>query len=373
MIRKRKHYREIVRRYLDHKASEEELEVFFSLIREGKLNRHLRTAMKRDENDLLKQFTGEEERASGRWRTYAIAAIICGLVVGAATWWRAGHRPITPVAPAVTAVKDMAPGRSHAVLTLQGGKSFDLDSDSKSTLTLPAGTRLVRTAAGEWVYTSPVTKEATVLYNTISAPRGGQFPFMLEDGTRVWLNAASSLRFPTAFPGGNREVFLEGEAYFEVAPDVHRSFVVRVGNEAVTVLGTTFNVNGYPDEPAIRTTLIDGSVRIERNGASILMHPGEIASITDDARVDRLADADAVGASVAWRTGYFSFDQDDIRTVMRQIGRWYDVDIRYEGPVTGELFGGTIGRDLSLMQALTILEKSQVHFRLDGKVLTVLP
>lgn len=370
MTNKKELYREIVRRYVDGKSSDEELEVFFRLFKEGKLKRYLREAMSREERALL-----DRHDAGIHWRTLGMAAAVCGLMVGGAAWYL-GRKPkpqTPPVAMVKGKVKDIAPGRNHALLTLPGGKTFDLDSNSQPTLALQAGTRLVKNKAGEWEYQTPAAEKTAVLYNTLSAPRGGQFPFVLEDGTRVWLNAASSLRFPTSFTGDKREVYLEGEAYFEVAPDAKKSFQVKVGNEAVTVLGTTFNIDGYPDEPGIRTTLISGSVRVERGGASVLMHPGEIAGIAEGGRIDRLDDDDAVDASVAWRNGYFSFSDDDIRTVMRQISRWYDVDIRYEGPVTTARFGGDMGRDLTLMQMLTILEKSQVHFRLDGKILTVLP
>ena len=372
MTNKKKQYREVVRRYMDSKASDEELEIFFRLLREGKLNRYLQKAMDQEEKALLMPSVGKAG-SGGPWRTYALAAAVCGLIAGTTAWWRNSHRHTHRPVPTLAVAKDIAPGRNHALLTVPGGKTFDLDSNSASVLPLRAGTRLVKSASGEWVYQTPASEKATVLYNTLSAPRGGQFPFVLEDGTRVWLNAASSLRFPTAFQGSTREVFLEGEAYFEVAPDARKTFQVHVGNEAVTVLGTTFNVNGYTDEPAIRTTLISGSVRLERNGASVLMYPGQIASLDGDGAARQLDDADAAEASVAWRNGLFSFDQDDIQTVMRQISRWYDVDIRYEGPVTKALFGGDIGRDLTLMQVLKVLEKSQVHFSLENKVLTVLP
>ncbi|HTJ10482.1 MAG TPA: FecR family protein, partial [Dinghuibacter sp.] len=320
MAQKQDVYREIVRRYMEGKSSDEELEVFFRLLKEGKLKRYLREAMSREERALLDRF----ESRGGHWRPLAMAAAICGLLIGGAAWYlgRKTTAKASPVAATISKPQeDIAPGRNHALLTLPGGKMFDLDSNTKTELTLQTGTRLVKNKAGEWVYQAPTAEAAAVVYNTLSAPRGGQFPFVLEDGTRVWLNAASSLRFPTAFQGTTREVYLDGEAYFEVAPDAKRAFQVKVGDEAVTVLGTTFNIDAYPDESGIRTTLLSGSVRVERGGASVLMHPGEIAGIAQDGRIDRLDDDDAVDASVAWRNGYFSFSNDDIQTVMRQISR----------------------------------------------------
>jgi ferric-dicitrate binding protein FerR (iron transport regulator) len=375
----KKQYREIVRRYLENKASDDELDVFFHLLRAGKVQRYLREALEQGERSLMEEETGEKDDAPAvvrpivRWKSVAEAAVLAGLLAGAAAWYFGHAHSVRPAAHAIAASADIQPGRNHALLTLPGGKTLDLDSNSNTVLALQANTSLVRNKAGEWEYHAPSAPTADIMYNTLSAPRGGQFPFVLEDGTHVWLNAASSLRFPTAFQGDKREVYLEGEAYFEVAPDAHRTFLVKTGGEEIQVLGTDFNVNAYTDEPAIRTTLVSGSVKIIREQASALLKPGEIASIGEDGKVTRISDEAAADASVAWRNGYFSFEEDPIQTVMRQISRWYDVEIRYDGPVTKALFGGDIGRDLTLMQVLKVLEKSQVHFRLDGKVLTVLP
>lgn len=377
---KKKQYREIVRRYLENKASDDELDVFFHLLQAGKLQRYLREALEQGERSLMEEETGEKDDAPAvvrpivRWRVVAAAAALAGLLAGATAWYFGRARSVRPtMASAVAASADILPGRNHALLTLPGGKTLDLDSNSSTVLALQTNSSLVRNKAGEWVYHAPPGGTAAVLYNTLSAPRGGQFPFVLEDGTRVWLNAASSLRFPTAFTGDKREVYLEGEAYFEVAPDAHKTFLVNTGGEQIQVLGTDFNVNAYTDEPEIKTTLVSGSVKIIREQASTLLQPGEIASIREDGKISRTLDEAAADASVAWRNGYFSFEEDDIQTVMRQISRWYDVEIRYDGPPTKAVFGGDIGRDLTLMQVLKVLEKSQVHFRLDGKVLTVLP
>lgn len=363
-MQRNRQYKELVRRYLDNKASDEELEVFFDLLRRGKLRRYI------DAATSVTSFSSRFPR--GGW--VALAASFIGLA-SVSGWWYWQKTQTKPVAAQIRASQfsnDVGPGRNHALLTLASGKVIDLDSNAAVTVTLRGGERLQRRGSGEWVYKSGNTT-SDILYNTISAPPGGQFPFVLEDGTRIWLNAASSLRFPTAFSGRSREVTLTGEAYFEVAPNARMDFRVNAGGMQVLVLGTHFNVNAYADESAIRTTLLTGSVKIVKDRTDALLQPGEQARLANDGTLKTVADPDVVDVAMAWRNGYFSFDRDDIRTVMRQIARWYDVTVRYEGPVTPAVFGGDIGRDLSLVQVLQVLEKSQVHFRLTGKVLTVLP
>jgi transmembrane sensor len=362
-MRKNRQYKALVRRYLDNKASDEELAVFFDLLRKGILREHLEDALQEEERG----------RRVPRSAWIAMAACLIGLVsvTGWRYWKGVQHTARAPLAQGSHYSNDVAPGRDHAVLTLAGGKVIDLDSNTNA-VALQGGARLQRRGSGIWVYHAGNRDEATV-YNTISAPPGGQFPFVLEDGTRIWLNAASSLRFPTVFRGRSREVSLQGEAYFEVAKDPRMDFRVDAGGMQVQVLGTHFNVNAYPDESAIRTTLLEGAVKIVQDKTNVLLQPGEQARLKPDGNLKTVIDPDVVDAAMAWRNGYFSFDKDDVQSVMRQIARWYNVTIRYEGPVTPAVFGGDIGRDLSLVQVLKVLEKSQVHFRLQGTVLTVLP
>jgi transmembrane sensor len=413
-------YEQLVRRYLENKASDEELTVFFNLLREGKIQEVLKEALENEEKKALAaagelhppSFTssltvtdGEHIDGdhidsghigsghidtgriniwrSGKWKALASAAAVIGLLltVGIRYWVRAPYK--APPAGGTYYSGDIRPGRNHALLTLASGKVIDLDSNSAPQLTLQSNAKLVKNKAGQWVYHSPLGNSpsdnspagdsASLVLNTISAPRGGQFSFVLEDGTKVWLNAASSLRFPVAFPGGSREVTLEGEAYFEVASNPRSQFLVNASGLQVQVLGTHFNINAYADESAIRTTLTEGAVQIIKDHTAALLHPGEQASLQPDGTIHTVKDPEVADAAIAWRNGYFSFDADDIQTVMRQISRWYNVDVRYEGPVTKAVFGGDMERDLTLVQVLQVLEKSQVHFRLEGDILTVLP
>jgi ferric-dicitrate binding protein FerR (iron transport regulator) len=355
---KQKNYQELVRRYLENKASDEELEIFFHLMREGTLKPYLEEALGQEALHQPKRFP-----------FIAVAALLIALLSGAGFWF-AAHRQHGKVLSQQVTV-DVQPGRNHAILMMEGGHSLDLDSQSNTAIVLQAHASLHRNARGEWVYHGSM--DTAVSFDILSAPRGGQLPFILDDGTKVWLNAASSLTFPTAFKGDSREVTLEGEAYFEVARDARKSFVVHAGKDRIQVLGTAFNVNAYSDEAHMRTTLVGGAVRVWEGTNSVLMEPGQIVYFNQDGSVRKSSDADEVEAALSWKNGYFSFADDDISTVMRQISRWYDVDVRYEGPPTEARFGGDIERDLTLMQVLKVLEKSQVHFRLDGRVLTVLP
>jgi ferric-dicitrate binding protein FerR (iron transport regulator) len=182
----------------------------------------------------------------------------------------------------------------------------------------------------------------------------------------------SSLRFPTAFNGDSREVELTGEAYFEVAKDKHKPFRVNVAGMQAEVLGTHFNVNAYPDEASVKTTLLEGSIRMVKGTASLLLRPGQQAQSKGLNDFLLIKDADTDQA-IAWKNGHFSFEGADVHALMRQIARWYGVQVRYEGEPGSTLFGGEIGRDLSLAQVLTGLSKSKVHFRLEGTILTVLP
>lgn len=365
----KKQYEKLVRRYVEDKASPEELEVVFDLLDKGILQPYIQKAMKRFE---------EKERPASvlmmnKWKYLARAAIVTGLLGIGGVWL---FRTKTVSVPAIAQIHpsiDKAPGYRHARLMLPGGSTLDLDSSSTPVLQLQNGTRIARNSRGEWAYHPAPGKNIAITYNTLSAPRGGQFSFLLEDGTRVWLNAASSLRFPAKFAPDSRVVTLTGEAYFEVAADSHAPFLVKAGNTVVNVLGTHFDVNAYPDEPVVRTTLLEGSVRVNSDHAAVLMHSGQQTSTGPGGEMTKISNPELAQAAIAWKEGFFSFGEDHIQTVMRQLSRWYNVDVHYEGPVTTATFGGDIGRDLSLMQVLKLLEKSQVHFRLEGNTLTVLP
>lgn len=276
---------------------------------------------------------------------------------------------------------DIPPGSHKAILTLADGRKILLD-DSKSEIVVNQnGVNVLNNLNGviEYSLTGQLQNRKSVktdkfknLYNTIETPVGGKFQLNLADGSKVWLNSASSLRFPVIFTNDTREVELKGEAYFEVSKDTHKKFSVRSGNQTVEVLGTFFNINAYTDEPSITTTLIEGQVRvIELNTReSKILKPGEQSKVDRGIRIQRANDTQV---EVAWKDGYFYFDNAKIETVMRQLGRWYGVTAKYEGLLPEQHFAGAVSTNLSLLEVLEILEKSNIHFRLEGKEVIVMP
>jgi len=276
---------------------------------------------------------------------------------------------------------DVAPGGNKAVLTLANGAQIILDSAGNGALTQQGNTKIIKLDNDRLSYnslngSSPSLKTGEVLYNTISTPRGGQYQVVLADGSKVWLNAASSLRFPTSFTGNERDVTLTGEGYFEVTHDVAKPFKVSVNGAEIEVLGTHFNINAYDDEATIKTTLLEGSVKVGKGSASKMIRPGEQAQIENHGNSKIMVQAVDVDAAVAWKNGRFIFHGNNIQSVMRQLARWYDVDVSYQGNVTDEEFVGVLNRSRyeNISQILEMLEKTRtVSFAVNGHDVTVMP
>jgi transmembrane sensor len=324
------------------------------------------------ENNLLQHINSNVSSAKVRhfnFRRWAVAASILFLV-GLGSYFMFFHKNSKGIDIAkVTKPADVkAPEANRAMITLANGQQVYLDSTVNGTLLEQAGVKVVKLADGKIEYRGTAQTE---IYNTLNNPRGSKVIDMtLADGSRVWLNAGSSVTYPIAFIGNERNVTITGEAYFEVAHDAAKPFSVSKGDVQVQVLGTHFNVNAYEDEASINVTLIEGSVKVNKGNSNILLQPGQQALIDNSITISRNADIEQV---LAWKNGFFSFNRADIKTVMRQVGRWYDVEVVYEGTLTKDLFGGDIHRNLSLAKVLDFLEKSQVHFVLNGKTVTVKP
>ena len=263
------------------------------------------------------------------------------------------------------------PGSNKAILTLQDGSKIVLNDVKDGTLAQQGNTKVVKLATGQLVYDKTGTASAKVLYNTMTTPRGGQYKLTLPDGTEVWLNAASSITYPTAFAGNERDVSITGEAYFEVAKDKSKPFHVTSGNQTIEVLGTHFNVMAYADEDAIKTTLLEGSVKITENNEAQILKPGEQATVDKNGGL-KISVAD-IDDALAWKNGYFKFNRVNIKYIMRQLARWYDVDLVYEGSVPHDEFVGKIGRGENIEDVLHILELDHVHFKIEDKKIIVLP
>jgi ferric-dicitrate binding protein FerR (iron transport regulator) len=288
---------------------------------------------------------------------------------------------------------DIAPGGNKAVLILADGSHIVLDSAHPGSLSQQGATKVIKLDSAQLVYRQAEGQRegndadrVALQYNTIETPRGGQYQVVLADGTKVWLDAASSLKFPTRFIGDERVVELSGQAYFEVA---HQKipFKVHILNAAgdggeVEVLGTHFNVNAYGDEAIMKTTLLEGSIRVSKANEQKLLKPGQQALIMNGnpsslhgaaGPVIRVVPDVNTEEAVAWKNGYFQFEDAGIETVMHQLARWYDVEVSYEGPITERQFGGQMPRGVNLSEILRILEESNVHFRIDGKKVIVTP
>ena len=264
-----------------------------------------------------------------------------------------------------------SPAVNRAVITLANGQSILLDSAGEGTLAVQGHVRVIKTPDGAISYYSDKSGVGASLYNTLRNPRGSKIVSLkLADGTRVWLNAESSLRYPTSFTGPQRRVEVTGEAYFEVAGDARIPFVVSKGGMDIQVLGTSFNVNAYDDEQDMKVTLLEGVVRVSSNGNVRLLRPGQQAKVHADIRV---VDHISVEQVMAWKNGFFHFQGASLQEVMRQLGRWYDVEVSYEGTIADHEFVGTVGRDYNLSEVLAVLGASDVHFRIEGKRLIVQP
>lgn len=306
-------------------------------------------------------------------RRWGWAAAIVIILAGAGVYLtRTGHGAAGPQAMTRT-MHDIPPGMNGAVLTLADGRRVVLDSAGNGVIAIQ-GSVVVKLRDGRVSYDrhSGVAGGGPAVYNTMTTPRGRQYQLVLPDGTKVWLNAASSLTYPTAFTGDERKVQVNGEAYFEVARDIKRPFRVKAGRAAeIEVLGTSFNVNAYGDETSVNTTLLEGSVRVVGK-ESVVMKPGEQTQVYND-KIRLVRDVDTAQA-VAWKNGAFSFTDADLSAVMRQLARLYDVEVRYAGEIPQRTFTGDIGRSLSLEQVLRILAKNKIEYRIEeGRRITILP
>lgn len=318
-----------------------------------------------------------------KWQTYAAAASVIIIVSLLIYIWQAKKTGITTTsAPTVAKVNDVNPGKYKARLTLADGTEIILDSMTNKVLAQQGGIRIIN-KDGRLVY-EKTGNQNEVLYNTLSTSKGETYVTELSDGTKVWLNSQSSIRYPVEFNGDVRKVEITGEAYFEVAPSFaalpggqkrKRHFVVSFNGTEVEVLGTHFNINSYADEPVMKTTLLEGKVKVRSTATNeeTILQPGEQAQLNRETQaLNKTKDVD-VDAEVAWRFGMFQFNDADLKTVMRQLERWYDVEVEYSGKVPEREFVGVIPRSLKLSKVLSLLQKQNVHFKIDGKKIIVTP
>ncbi|OQP38666.1 hypothetical protein A4H97_18270 [Niastella yeongjuensis] len=331
------------------------------------------------------------------WLRYAAVFVLAA--AGAYVWLQ--QKSVTPAAQSTpisyTPPASIHPGGNKATLTLSNGTSITLDSATDGSLAMQGTTQVMKQQNGAIIYKGNAASNSETIYNTITIPKGGQYQLTLSDGTKVWLNSLTSLHYPVSFNGKTRTVTLEGEAYFEVAKDKTKPFQVLYKNMQVEVLGTHFNIMAYDDE-ATKTTLLEGSVKVGRQPSyakasageaegreqSIVLKPGEQAIVAaspltthhspltthySPLTIEQLPDAEQ---TIAWKNGYFHFDKADMPTVLREVARWFDLDIVYKGTVSQDLFSGKMQRNLPLQTILNYFKDSNLNFEIQGHTLIVL-
>jgi len=310
--------------------------------------------------------TGSRIHHLRRW-SWTAASIILLLAAGIYYWPRISFKQPAAI---VKHTDEVTQGANTAILTLADGSKITLDSTANQVIR--QGATAIRQQGDSLQYEAK-EKGSLIAYNTLATPRGSQFQVTLSDGTKVWLNAASSLQFPVAFPGGERIVKLTGEAYFEVAGNPQQPFKVVTGGMEVQVLGTRFNISAYEDESTVKTTLLQGAVKLVSPASQVLLQPGEQGLLPSPLAAFRVRTVNPEDA-VAWKNGFFAFDNAGIREVMQQIARWYDVEVVFEDNNIKRNFGGTVSRYKDVTAVLKRLEMTGViHFKMEGRKIIVMP
>jgi len=301
-------------------------------------------------------------------RLMAAAALI-GVIITIALYFLTG----TPKPAGQPLVNDVPPGINKAILKLADGRRINLNDAKNGRLMVQSGIQIIKNSAGQVTYQASGAAATDHSPNTITTPKGGQWKIQLPDGTNVWLNAATSLTFPSSFAQlKNRSVSLDGEAYFEVAKDKAHPFIVQSTGQQVEVLGTHFDINCYRDEPTARTTLAEGSVKIatDKGDGAKYLTPGKQAILSGG----RLTVSDAdLQENLAWVNGQFWFNDESIQSIMRKLARWYDIDVQYQGQPSKDGLNGRISRYKNISQVLRALAATQtIHFKMEGRRVTVM-
>jgi hypothetical protein len=307
---------------------------------------------------------------------FRVAAAVFIILFSGSVWYIQSRKAVVNAVLATNHAKlvnDVAPGGNLAILVMDGGRQVKLGDARRQTITEKNGSR-ISDQNGLLSYGIDGTHSGTEIYNTIEVPRKGQYQLRLSDGTKVWLNAESSLAYPVAFTGKDRRVVVTGEAYFEVAKDPARPFHVRQGGLDIQVLGTHFNVNSYSDEQQVKVTLLQGAVQLSASepNSKITLTPGMQGRIRPGGKLTATDKVD-VDEILAWTQGEFRFRDADLKTIVRQLVRWYDVQVQFRGNTDGRLFTGDMSRNKNLSALLKIFQMSNIHCSLENNTLIVTP
>ncbi|QJB37144.1 FecR domain-containing protein [Chitinophaga oryzae] len=382
-------YEQLFQRYLNGQCSREEMDTLFGYLNTTASRRPLLAAMQQEfervlqekhdlpqglgdriETRLLQEIgrTGVTPVRSFRYLKWSAAAAVA-LLLSTAIGFYITRQPAAPRLAHQRAVQTGSPGSNKAKLTLSDGSVVTLDSAGNQVIR--QGDVTVQQHNGQLLYPLTAGPSSIVRYNLLAVPRGGQFNVVLPDGSHVWLNAASSMRYPTSFAANHRTVEIQGQAYFDIQPVAGQPFIVKVNNMEIQVLGTSFDVMAYADEPVTRTTLIQGAVKVTSGNNESYLHPGQAAAVNNTSGAISVQPADLREAT-AWRAGYFDFENATLASVLKQLSRWYDVEADFATLPEGNRFGGYINRNLSLQEILPMLETDKVKLKLEGRTIKVI-
>jgi transmembrane sensor len=377
---KEEEFRELLTKYGYGQASEEEIAMLESrYIRWNETNRLLHTEQQLAEMDLqmwetISKHLHFSKPKVSKWRRLwprlaAAASILLFLSIG-------GYFLLDKAPPQIAqmhASNEIVPGSNKAILTLSNGRRLSL-TDAKTGNLIKEGKHLIRkTNDGTLSYENDgrLSNDHELTFNIITTPRGGQWSVILPDGTKVLLDAASSIRYPVSFTGNTRKVEVTGQAYFEVVHNAAQPFLVTTKGQVIEVVGTKFNINAYDDEPFIKTTLQEGAVKVSISNSPVLaLKPGQQSILQNN----RLSVSDAnMEEAFAWKNGYISLNNENIESIMRKLSRWYDIDVEYKGTIPSITLIGEIPRNTALSRVLKVLEASNFHFTLEGKKIIITP
>lgn len=372
-------FKELLRRYLTNQCSSAEKAFVENWYNQHTVeNPEQLTAAEYEEDitcihDHLEQSQQQQQKTRTLWPRIAVAATVL-FTLGVFIYYSFPGKQNS----ADVNIQDVKAGTDKAMLTLADGSKISLSDVKTGEIAVQSGLKISKSNDGQVIYTSaPAESTAKNLkspqFNTIETPRGGKFQILLPDGSKVWLDAASSLKYPVEFAGDERKVELTGQAYFEVAKSKGKSFKVTSGKQELEVLGTHFNINAYDNQASILTTLLEGSVRltVNDNNTSTLLKPGQQSSL--EAKEFQIRQVD-VEEAIAWKSGFFVFDRDDVPTVLHKLERWYDVDISIEGEFDQIKIGGTISRSKSLSEVLRVLQLTRkIKFKTEGRRIIAMP
>ncbi len=391
---------ELLKRYLDNTITTNEADELFTWLRnnsmednseveqimaayyQGSFAGSATTPLQSSRNQLeklLEKINAEQEkqeapvkRMNSKW-WLAAASIIILLGVGSYFIFFNNAQPDNNMAKTLPTIPTdvAAPKANKAIITLSNGQQVPIDSLSSGQLAMQGNMLITKNSNGEIIYSGGSDNNGAMAYNTLYNPRGSKVQTItLADGTQVWLNTESSLRYPVAFSGKERKVEITGEAYFEVAHNAQMPFYVTSNDVSVKVLGTHFNVNAYEDENLLKVTLLEGLVNVSKGSSALKLTPGQQAEIGTTINLNKDCNTEDV---MAWKNGFFAFRHADLNAILKQVSRWYAIDVDYKGSNNNQEFSGKIDRNLGLSEVLRILERTGVHFKIEGgKRLTIL-